>query len=125
MRTRELQRYEKLLLKRRAEIFSEIERLSDPVRQQTEKDASGDSPYGVHMAEQGTAQSEREKVFMLSSKAKRYLHHIDEALRRIKDRSYGKCMDCGKQINPERLKALPHARLCIECKEKEEVIKKH
>ncbi|NIS17602.1 MAG: hypothetical protein GWO41_14470 [candidate division Zixibacteria bacterium] len=41
-------------------------------------------------------------------------------MRRIKDKSYGKCHQCGKDISPERLRAVPHARYCIECKEAEE-----
>jgi len=46
--------------------------------------------------------------------------HIDEALRRIEDGAYGNCHSCGKQISAARLEAVPHARLCIECKAKEE-----
>jgi RNA polymerase-binding transcription factor DksA len=47
---------------------------------------------------------------------------VNEALRRLyktPDR-FGLCHTCGREINFERLDALPHARLCIECKEKEE-----
>ncbi len=121
MRARELKRYEKLLLERRAAIFQEVERMSSAARAATQREASGElSSHTFHMADRGTDQSEREKVFMLSSKGKRYLFHIDEALRRIKDKSYGKCHQCGKDISPERLRAVPHARYCIECKEAEE-----
>ena len=125
MRARELKRYEKLLLERRAAIFQEIERMSADARKATLREASGElSSHTFHMADRGTDQSEREKVFMLSSKGKRYLYHIDEALRRIKDKTYGKCHQCGKNISPERLKAVPHARFCIECKEAEEKAKR-
>jgi RNA polymerase-binding protein DksA len=121
MRTRDLEKYEKLLLKKRAEIFQEIERLSEPVKKETNREASGElSSHTFHMADQGTDQSEREKAFMLSSKNKRYLYHIDQALHRIKDKTFGKCHLCGKDISTPRLKAVPHARLCIECKEAEE-----
>ena len=124
MRTRDLQKFEKLLLEKREEIFSEIERISAPVKSNTVKEASGElSSHTFHMADQGTDQSEREKAFMLSSKGKRYLYHIDEALRRIKDKTYGKCQECGGDISTERLKAVPHARLCIACKEAEESAK--
>jgi len=121
MRTRDLQRFEKLLLKKREEIFSEIEKISEPVKANTMKEASGElSSHTFHMADQGTDQSEHEKAFMLSSKGKRYLYHIDEALRRIRDKTYGKCSHCQENISNERLKAVPHARLCISCKETEE-----
>ena len=57
---------------------------------------------------------------LFASKSGRLVYHIDEALRRIEDGSYGKCRSCEKQINKERLTAVPHARLCIECKSSEE-----
>jgi hypothetical protein len=73
------------------------------------------------MADQGTDAMEREKQFLFASQEGRYLWHVNEALRRLyktPDR-FGLCHTCGKEINFERLDALPHARLCIECKEKE------
>ncbi len=124
MRARELKRYERLLLERRAAIFQEIERMSGPAKEATLREASGElSSHTFHMADLGTDQSEREKAFMLSSKGKRYLYHIDEALRRIRDKTYGKCLQCGGNISTERLTAVPHARLCIACKEAEEIAK--
>ena len=45
---------------------------------------------------------------------------IDEALKRVEDGSYGKCLQCGKSIPKTRLKALPQAELCIACKKSKE-----
>jgi DnaK suppressor protein len=45
---------------------------------------------------------------------------IDEALRKIKEGTYGKCEDCGEDISVERLKVLPFAIYCIDCQEKRE-----
>lgn len=47
---------------------------------------------------------------------------LDEALRRLRENpeQYGPCAECGSEIGFERLDALPHARLCIRCKEAEE-----
>jgi DnaK suppressor protein len=45
-----------------------------------------------------------------------HLAHIDAALRRIEDGTYGSCENCGKPISPERLEAMPWATLCIDCK---------
>ena len=50
----------------------------------------------------------------------RALHDVDEALRRLYSGEYGICESCGKPIAPQRLEVVPHARLCITCKEKEE-----
>jgi DnaK suppressor protein len=123
MKKKDLDKYEKLLLAKRAELLEELG-LLQKTGQSTLKDAAGEiSSYSTHMADQGTDSFEREKSFQLASKSGRFLHHIDEALRRIKDKTYGKCQECGKQISAARLEAVPHARFCIECKEKEEIRK--
>jgi DnaK suppressor protein len=123
MKKKDLDKYEKLLLAKRAELLEELGLLQKS-GQSTLKDAAGEiSSYSTHMADQGTDSFEREKSFQLASKSGRFLHHIDEALLRIKDKTYGKCQECGKQISTARLEAVPHARFCIECKEKEEIKK--
>ena len=110
MRTRELRRYEKLLLERRKEVLREMGLLRKSVASATTKEATGDhSQYSFHMADLRTDAMEREKTFHFASKSQRFLYHIDEALRRIKDKTYGKCIKCGNPISPDRLKALPHA----------------
>jgi RNA polymerase-binding protein DksA len=107
-------------LARRSAILEELG-IKKTALGSTAKDASGDlSMYSYHMADLGTDAMEREKSFYFASKTGRFLYHIDEALRRIENNTYGMCHGCGKQINPERLKAVPHARFCINCKEKEE-----
>lgn len=42
---------------------------------------------------------------------------VDEALQRLDDGTYGQCTNCGQEIAPGRLKAMPQASLCIECQE--------
>ena len=124
MKKKDLEKFEKLLLAKRAELLEELGLLKKSGLNSTIKEASGEiSSYSTHMADQGTDSFEREKSFQLASKSGRFLHHIDEALRRVKDKTYGKCQECGKQISPARLEAVPHARLCIACKEKEEIKK--
>jgi len=120
MTKKELDHFEKLLLERRNALVSEMGLLRKSA-QDTIKDAAGDhSAYAYHMADLGTDAMEREKTFALASKSGRLLYHIDEALRRIHDKSYGKCHTCGEPIAKTRLEAVPHARLCISCKELEE-----
>lgn len=124
MKKKDLQKYETLLLAKRAELLEELGLLKKTGMNSTLKEATGEiSSYSTHMADQGTDSFEREKAFQLASKGGRFLHHIDEALRRIKDKQYGKCQECDKEISAARLEAVPHARFCIECKEKEELRK--
>ena len=124
MKKKDLEKYEKLLLARRAALVEEMGLLKKAALETTIKDSSGDlSSYSYHMADQGTDAMEREKAFLMASKSGRLLYHIDEALRRIKDGNFGKCQECGEDISAARLEAVPHARLCIACKEKEEQAK--
>jgi DnaK suppressor protein len=44
------------------------------------------------------------------------LEMIEEAVQRLIDGEYGKCLDCGCKIAEERLEAKPHARFCVKCK---------
>ena len=116
----DLKKYEELLLAKRKEILSEMGIMESQVGT-TIKDSTGDlSSYSYHMADQGTDSMEREMAFMLASKSGRLLYHLDEALRRIHDGTYGQCLLCKKSISNARLEAVPHARLCIDCKSAEE-----
>ncbi len=124
MKKEDLKKFEKLLLKKREEMVLQLQERKTQI-DLTIKEATGDiSGYSYHMADQGTDAMEREKAFMLASKSGRLLYHIDEALRRIRKNEYGDCHTCGKAIGKARLEAVPHARYCIECKEKEENAKK-
>ena len=121
MNKRELKKFEQLLLTKRATILGEIGNIRKNVRGSTATEAAGDlSTHAYHMADQGTDAEEREKSFYFASKSGRFLYHIDEALRRIADGTYGKCIECGGDISSARLEAVPHARFCISCKEKDE-----
>jgi DnaK suppressor protein len=120
MKKSELEKYEKLLLKKREELAEQLKIRKD-LLDSTTRDASGDlSSHSYHMADQGTDTMEREKAFLFASKSGRLLYHVNEALRRLRKGEYGKCQSCGKQIQKARLEAVPHARLCKECKQKEE-----
>ena len=122
MNKKNLAHFEKRLLEERRRVLKELGHY-DETFGNTPQGADGDlSSYSFHMADQGTDAMEREKAFLFASQEGRFLWHIDEALRRLykKPESFGKCQQCGQDISFERLDALPHARLCITCKEKEE-----
>lgn len=121
MEKKDLEKYEKLLLEKRNELLQEFGHLKKITMDNTIKESTGDlSSYSYHMADLGTDSMQREKAFLFASKQGRLLYHIDEALRRIYNNTYGKCAECGQDISPERLAAVPHARMCIRCKEAEE-----
>jgi DnaK suppressor protein len=121
MRKTELQKYKKLLEEKRKAMLDEMKETIKAHISTTIKESTGDlSSYSYHMADQGTDAMEREMAFMFASKSGRLVYHIDEALRRIEDGTYGICERCKKAISAARLQAVPHARMCIECKAAEE-----
>jgi len=122
MNKKQLGHFEKRLLEERARALKELGHYGESF-DATLQAADGDlSSYSFHMADQGTDAMEREKAFLMASKEGRFLWHLNQALRRLytTPEKYGKCENCGEEISSERLDALPHARLCINCKEKEE-----
>ena len=117
-----LAHFEKRLLEERRRVLKELGQYSETFNA-TPQSADGDlSSYSFHMADQGTDAMEREKAFLFASQEGRFLWHIDEALRRLyrTPETYGRCDQCGGEIAFERLDALPHARFCIDCKQREE-----
>ena len=117
----ELKSFKKLILEKRKKALNDIGQLKDREMSSTLNDASGEnSAYSSHMADVGTDNMEREKAFFFATKEGRFLYHLDQALERIESGTYGDCQDCSGPIGMERLEAVPHARLCITCKSKEE-----
>jgi len=126
MNKKTLAHFEKRLLEERKRVLKELGNYSETFGA-TPQSADGDlSSYSFHMADQGTDAMEREKAFLFASQEGRFLWHIDEALRRLyrSPETFGKCHSCGQDIDYDRLDALPHARLCITCKQREEAGKK-
>ena len=126
MAKKQLQHFEKRLLEERRRVLKELGH-HDELFNTSQQASDGDlSAYSFHMADQGTDAMEREKAFLFASQEGRFLWHIDEALRRLyrAPETYGLCHQCGNPIGYDRLDALPHARFCIECKQREEDAKK-
>ncbi len=127
MPKKQLAHFEKRLLEERRRVLKELGHHGDTFGPNSDEEADGDtSSYSFHMADQGTDAMEREKAFLFASQEGRFLWHIDQALRRLykSPETFGKCHQCGEDIAFERLDALPHARFCISCKQREEEAKK-
>jgi DnaK suppressor protein len=61
--------------------------------------------------------SERDLAIRNVDRESTLLRQVKAALRRIRDRSFGTCMDCESAISPKRLAAVPWAPRCIQCQE--------
>lgn len=62
----------------------------------------------------------KELLFSMSANDRHLLELIDEALVRIEDGEYGKCVHCGEPVQEKRLEAVPWARHCLRCQDLQE-----
>ena len=121
MKKTELDKYKKLLLKKKEEILRAVKHIEQDILSRSQKDASGDlSGYALHIADTATDSYDREFALGLASNAQQILYEIDEALKKVKEKGFGDCQLCEKPIPKKRLNAIPYASLCIACQAKEE-----
>lgn len=81
-------------------------------------DGSVEVSFDEGFADAAQATSERAKVISLIDTLRHRADDVTAALHRIERGTYGRCERCGKDISPERLEAVPTARLCISCAQK-------
>lgn len=122
----ELEKFKKMLLKKKAEMLKEIGGVEKDSLNKSQRDASGDlSAYTFHMADVATDSFDREfSLGIATNVQQKILYAIEEALKRIEDKTYGICLQCEKPIPKQRLMAMPYAGLCLDCQAKEDPQKK-
>jgi RNA polymerase-binding transcription factor DksA len=117
---KELKQFEKILLEVREREKHQLEQIQEDL-DRTQVDSAHDlSAFPYHPADLGTDTAAREKNSILVTAEGDILYEIDQALRKIYDKSYGICENCEQLISKKRLEAVPYARLCISCQEKQE-----
>ena len=84
----------------------------------TRKDEAGteDTENRFMNMEDGSGAMEREQLAQLASRQIQFVSHLEKALVRIENKTYGICRVTGKLIDKARLRAVPHATLSIEAK---------
>jgi len=114
--------FKKILLALRAKLVGKVDYMQEEALKKSRQDASGDlSNVPIHMADVGTDNYERELMIELIQSGEASVRSIDDALEKIEEGTFGICESCEKKINKERLKAVPYARLCVNCQRKEEL----
>lgn len=121
MTREELAKFKNLLILKRNEILEELKSykshntVADSIESSDTK-----SGLSVHIADHGTDTMEKEIKYYFASFGGNQLKELDQALERIENGAYGICSSCAKEIDHERLEALPQALKCISCKAREE-----
>lgn len=127
----DLDHFREVILEKRNEIIEQLQNLREQMMDPTTGQyVNENSPYSLHMAEQGTDAMEREKIFLWAQRENKFLGYLDDALQRIENGTYGICIECIDEpqhlcptcplIPKERLVAVPHSQLCLPVKQKQE-----
>ena len=120
-KSKELALFREVLLTRRTQLVGDVNQLEDETLKKSRLAASGDlSAVPYHMADVATDNYDQEFALELLENEEQELREIDAALARLENGTYGKCEACPDHIPKSRLKVIPYARLCIECKRAEE-----
>ncbi len=128
---KDLEHFRTIILERQNEIIEQLQNLKDQMMDPTTGEyINENSPYSLHMAEQGTDAMEREKTFLYAQRENKFLGYLEEALKRIDAGTYGICIECIEKpqhlcetcplIPKARLEAVPHSQLCLPIKQKQE-----
>jgi RNA polymerase-binding transcription factor DksA len=83
----------------------------------TASNGTDDTSPTFKILEEGAATLSKEESGRLAQRQLKFIQHLEAALVRIENKTYGICRETGKLIPKERLKVVPHATLCIEMKE--------
>ena len=87
----------------------------------TEEDGRiADQDTAQDIADRAASSYTKEFLFSQSNNDRQLLAMVESALQRIREGEYGECVNCGNEINPKRLEAVPWTRYCIACQEKVE-----
>ncbi|MDB5103789.1 MAG: polymerase-binding protein DksA [Fibrobacteres bacterium] len=117
----ELKFFENLLNEKKETLLQELGYLEDNTMRLNSKEGAGDlSSHAYHLADHATETQDREQAFHMASREGKYLFYIEEALDRVRNGTFGVCKKCGKLIPKPRLEAVPTAKMCIDCKTKQE-----
>lgn len=111
----ELQEFKDLILSKLESARAELE---DYQKQIQKKDGgASDGDYKYNGLEDSGLMAEREYLNQMAARQQQFIKHLEKALVRIENKTYGICRETGKLIQPERLRAVPHATLSIEAKQ--------
>jgi DnaK suppressor protein len=75
---------------------------------------------GSRIDDEDLSLQDAQQIALLEARTQQRVH-LDDALRRVEEGTYGSCEDCDSPISPARLRALPFAKRCITCQEQFEL----
>lgn len=112
---KDLLEFQELIYVKLAQAKSDLDELRQSLSHEGDNSTDDTSPT-FKMMEDGNDTMSREEVAQLAARQEKFIQALENALLRIKNKTYGVCRVTGKLIPKERLRLVPHATLSIEAK---------
>lgn len=112
----ELAEFKELIMKKLEEARKDYDLLKQTLAN-TDNNGTDDTSPSFKMIEDGSETLSREETAQLAARQEKFIKHLEDALLRIRNKTYGICRVTGRLISKERLRLVPHATLSIEAKQ--------
>lgn len=111
----ELEEFKQIILEKLDQAKRDFDLLKSAITQSESNDTQDTSPT-FKVLEEGAATLSKEEAGRLAQRQQKFIQHLQAALVRIENKTYGICRVTGKLIPADRLRSVPHATLSIEAK---------
>lgn len=111
----ELKEFKEIILQKLEKAQRDYDIFKSSINQSDDNDTQDTSPT-FKILEEGAATLSKEEAGKLAQRQLKFIQHLQAALVRIENKTYGICRETGKLIAKERLRAVPHATLSIDAK---------
>ena len=111
----DLKEFKELILDKLRVARSDYEMYKTSITQSDGNDTQDTSPT-FKVLEEGAATLSKEESGKLAQRQLKFIQHLQAALVRVENKTYGICRETGKLIGKERLRAVPHATLSMDAK---------
>ena len=118
----DLAEFKEIILDKLAKAKADYEMLRATITHTSSNDTEDTSPT-FKVLEEGAMTLSKEESGRLAQRQLKFIQHLEAALVRIENKTYGICRETGKLIPKERLRIVPHATLCIEVKDTERIFR--
>lgn len=115
---KELKEFRDIIEAKLEEAKKDLELLNSSMSLKDDNGTDDTSPT-FKLIEDGSDVLSREETAQLAARQEKFIKHLNDALIRIENKTYGICRVTGKLISKERLRIVPHATLSIEAKKQQ------
>ena len=116
---KELKEFEDLINDKLSQARSDYDQLQRSLSYEDDNRTEDTAPT-FKMMEDGSDTMSREETAQLAARQQKFIVSLENALLRIKNKTYGVCRVTGKLIQKERLRVVPHATMSIEAKNQQD-----